>query len=61
MKSGSRCQLQLQIITDMTMLKTKIWISNVICHCLFMFNDLRLEVIVRFVDIGGFIDHSCLD
>ena len=25
-----------------------------------MFNDLRLEVIVRFVDIGGIVDHQCL-
>jgi hypothetical protein len=25
-----------------------------------LFNDLRLEVIVRFVDIGGMDDHHCL-
>ena len=24
---------------------------------LFMFNDLRSEVIVRFVDVGGIVDH----
>jgi hypothetical protein len=26
-----------------------------------MFNDLKQEVIVGFVDIGGFVDHSCLN
>ena len=26
----------------------------------FVFNGLRLEVVVRFVDIGGIINHSCL-
>ena len=26
-----------------------------------MFNDLRWEVIVRFVDIGGIVDHHCLN
>ena len=26
-----------------------------------MFSDLRLEVIVRFVDIGGIVDHHCLN
>ena len=27
----------------------------------FMFNDLRWEVIVRFIDIGGIVDYHCLD
>jgi hypothetical protein len=26
-----------------------------------LFNDLRLEVIVHFVDIDGIADHHCLD
>jgi hypothetical protein len=26
----------------------------------FMFNEMRLEVIVRFVDIGGIVDHHSL-
>jgi hypothetical protein len=26
-----------------------------------MFNDLRWEVIVAFVDIGGIVDHHCLN
>jgi len=25
-----------------------------------MVNDLRLEVVVHFVDIGGIVDHHCL-
>ena len=35
--------------------QAKTWISNLIYHGLFMFNNLRLEVIVRFVDIGGIV------
>jgi len=36
------------------------WISNIICCGLFLlFNDLRLEVVVRFVDICGIVDHHC--
>ena len=31
------------------------------CHSLFMFNDLRRVVSVRFVDIGGILDHLCLN
>jgi hypothetical protein len=27
----------------------------------YMFNDLKWEVIVRFVDIGGIVDHQCLN
>jgi hypothetical protein len=26
-----------------------------------MFNDLRWEVIVCFIDIGGIVDHHCLN
>jgi hypothetical protein len=32
--------------------QARIWISNVICCCLFMFNGLGGEVVVRFADIG---------
>ena len=35
---------------------------NVICHApLFVFSQLRREVIVSFDDIGGIVDHHCLD
>jgi len=27
----------------------------------YLFNDLRWEVIVRFVDNGGIVDHHCLN
>jgi hypothetical protein len=27
----------------------------------FVFNDLRQEASVRFVDIGGIVDHHCLN
>jgi len=40
--------------------QARTWISNVICHCLFMFIELRWEVFFRFVDIGGMFDHYCL-
>jgi hypothetical protein len=36
-------------------------ISNIICHGLFMFNVLRWEMIVCFVDIGGIVDNQCLN
>jgi hypothetical protein len=29
-------------------------------HCCIVFNDPRFLVIVRFVDIGGIVDHHCL-
>jgi len=32
----------------------------VVVFC-FMFIELRLEVIVLFVDIGGIVDHHCLE
>ena len=31
------------------------------CHGVFVFSELRWEVIVRFVDIGGIDDHHCLN
>ena len=29
-------------------------------HGLFVFNDLRSDVVVCFVDIGGIVDHHCI-
>jgi len=26
-----------------------------------MFNDLRLEVVIRFVDVGGIVNDHCLN
>ena len=38
------------------------WISNVICHGIFVvFHGLRWEEVVRFVDIGEIVDHYCLN
>ena len=39
--------------------QTRTWISNAICHGLFVFNDLRWQMVVHFVDNGG-VDHHCL-
>ena len=37
-------------------------ISNVICMSwTFVFTELRLKVIVRFLVIGGIVDHHCLN
>jgi hypothetical protein len=37
-------------------------ISNAICCGLFFrFSELRREVVVCFVDIGGIVDHHCLN
>ena len=32
-----------------------------ISHSLFVLSGLRREVIARFVDIGGIVDHHCLE
>jgi hypothetical protein len=47
--------------------QARTWISNIICHGLFMFNELkwearceRWEVINRFVYIVGIVDPHCL-
>ena len=29
-------------------------------HGLFVFNDLRRDVVVCFADIGGIVDHHCI-
>ena len=34
------------------------WIENVSC-LFYMFNELRWEAIVRFIDIGVFVHHHC--
>ena len=31
-----------------------------VCFCLFVFNDLMLEIVVYFVDIGSVVDHQYL-
>ena len=43
--------------------QSRTWILNVVRHGLFvfLFSELRWEVIVRFVDIGGIVDHYCLN
>ena len=42
----------------MCLFQIKTWISNVIWRDLLFCDGLMLEVIVRFVDIGGIIDHQ---
>jgi hypothetical protein len=37
--------------------QARIWISSAICHGLYVFNDLRWEIVVGFVDISGVVDH----
>ena len=37
------------------------WISSAICHGLFVFNDMRWEVIVHFVDTDRTVNHHCLN
>jgi hypothetical protein len=36
------------------------WISNATWRGLFVFNDLRWEIVVCFDDIGRMVDHHCL-
>jgi hypothetical protein len=36
-------------------------LKNVAEFCVFIFNELTWEEIVRFVDIGGFIEHPSLN
>ena len=45
--------------TFLCLSQTRTWISNVVVF--FMFNILRQEVVVRFVDIDGIVDHHCLN
>ena len=39
--------------TSCCLSQTKTWISNVMCRVCCVCNDLRSELLVRFVDIGG--------
>jgi hypothetical protein len=48
---------QLNPATFLCLVQARTWISI----DLLMFNDLRWEVIVRFVDIGGIAVHCCLN
>ena len=52
--SGEGCDL----ISRFNPHQARTWISNVIsCRGLvFMFNELKWEVIVRFIDIGGIVN-----
>ena len=45
----------------MCLSQAETWISNVICHGRFVFNELWREAIARFVDIGGIVDYHCLN
>ena len=47
--------------TILCMSEVRTWISNVICRGpLFVFSEWMWELIVRFVDIGGIVDHRSL-
>ena len=48
-------------LTQCCLFQSTTWISNIICHGLFVFSELRWEAHVRFVDIGGIIDHHLLN
>ena len=50
-------------VTFVCLSKARTWISNAICNVVFffVFSELWLEEIVRFVDIGGLISHRCLN
>jgi hypothetical protein len=46
----------------MCLSEVNIWILRIICRCpFFVFSCLKWEIIVRLVDIGGIVDHLCLD
>ena len=45
--------------TFLCLSQARTWISNIICRVFFMFSELRGEVIVRLVNIGG--SHHCLN
>ena len=48
--------------TFLCLSQTKTWISNVIYDglFLFLFSELKREVIVRLIVIGGIVDYHCL-
>jgi len=43
------------------MSQARTWISDVESRSLFVFYDLLWEMIGRFVDIVGIVDHHCLN
>ena len=45
----------------MFMSQARTWIFNAIYCGLFVLNCLMWEIVVGFVDIGGFTDHHCLN
>ena len=48
--------------TFMCLSEVNTWISRIICRCsIFVFSCMKWEVIVRLVDIGGIVDHLCLN
>jgi len=47
--------------TSLCLSQARILISIIIRCGLFMFNNLTCDVIVRFVNIGGILDHHCLN
>ena len=48
--------------TSLCLSQARTWISNImLLSLIFVFNELRWEVIVCFVDIGGIVDHHCLN
>jgi hypothetical protein len=41
---------------------SRVLISNTLCRgSFYVFSELKQDVIVRFVDIGGIIHHHCLN
>jgi hypothetical protein len=53
--------MKYDLVPFLCMFETSTCISDAIYHILFVFNDLRSEVAVRFISIGGFVDHHCLN
>jgi hypothetical protein len=53
---------RLNSTTFLCLSQARTWISNVICCCspFFAFSELRWEVIVCFVNIGGIVDYHYL-
>jgi hypothetical protein len=49
---------QIDSATLLCLSQVRTWISISICRGLFVFSDLKSDVDVRFVDIGGIVHHS---
>ena len=56
-RKGVGFTIQFFIIRYYTLKRSKLKCKSKLTN---VFNDLRREVIVRFVDIGGIVDHHCL-